>query len=61
MPVVASLNDVIFQDLDAGELQALGSMLDRIVRRAGRMIEEDLVRERPHRNRPGNALLAKKD
>lgn len=55
MPVVASLNDVIFQDLDASELQALGSMLDRIVRRAEQMIEDDLVKERPHRSRPGKA------
>ncbi|MFW7341628.1 MarR family winged helix-turn-helix transcriptional regulator [Pollutimonas sp. H1-120] len=55
MPVVASLNDVIFQDLDANELQALGSMLDRIVRRAGQMMEDDLVKERPHRSRPGKA------
>lgn len=60
MPVVASLNEIIFQDLDADELQALGSMLDRIVRRAGLMMDEDLVKERPHRSRPGHALLAKK-
>lgn len=52
MPVVASLNDGIFQDLNADELQALGSMLDRIVRRAERMMEDDLVKERPHRSRP---------
>ncbi|HWK71127.1 MAG TPA: MarR family winged helix-turn-helix transcriptional regulator [Burkholderiaceae bacterium] len=59
MPVVASLNDVIFQDLDADELRALGSMLDRIVYRAGRMLEDDLVKERPHRSRPGQAVLTK--
>src|SRR3546814_20134952 len=40
MPMVVSLNEVIFQDLDAGELQALGSMLDRIVRRADQMMQE---------------------
>lgn len=59
MPMVVSLNDVIFQDLDAGELQALGSMLDRIARRADQMMEEDLIKERPHRSRPGKALPAK--
>lgn len=60
MPVVASLNDTIFQDLDAGELQALGSMLDRIMRRADQMLEDDLIKERPHRGRPGKALLARR-
>lgn len=58
MPIVASLNEVIFQDLDAEELQALGSMLDRVMRRAGQMLEEDLIKERPHRSRPGKAALA---
>ncbi|NYT58241.1 winged helix-turn-helix transcriptional regulator [Alcaligenaceae bacterium] len=56
MPLVASLNDVIFQDLGAEEVQALGVMLDRIVSRAGRMIEDDLVKERTHRSRPGGHL-----
>ena len=52
MPVVASLNTEIFQDLDADELRALGSMLDRVVRRAGKLMEDDLIKERPHRSRP---------
>src|SRR3546814_9894510 len=56
MPMVVSLNEVIFQDLDAGELQALGSMLDRIVRRADQMMQEDLVKERPHRSRPDKGV-----
>ncbi len=56
MPVVASLNKEIFQDLDADELRALGSMLDRVVRRADQMMEDDLIKERPHRSRPGNAV-----
>ncbi|NYT84007.1 winged helix-turn-helix transcriptional regulator [Pusillimonas harenae] len=55
MPVVVSLNNMIFQDLDAAELQALTIMLDRVVRRAEQMIEDDLVKERPHRSRPGKA------
>ncbi|PLC53311.1 DNA-binding protein [Pollutimonas nitritireducens] len=55
MPVVASLNKGIFQDLDVDELRALGSMLDRVVRRAGQMMADDLIKERPHRSRPGNA------
>ncbi|HEY9571493.1 MAG TPA: MarR family winged helix-turn-helix transcriptional regulator [Pusillimonas sp.] len=56
MPMVVSLNEVIFQDLDAGELQALGSMLDRIARRADQMMQEDLVKERPHRSRPDKGV-----
>ncbi|MCC2596970.1 MarR family winged helix-turn-helix transcriptional regulator [Pusillimonas sp. MFBS29] len=52
MPLVASLNEVIFQDLDSGELQALGAMLDRIVSRAAQMIDDDLIKERTHRSRP---------
>lgn len=57
MPAVASLNEVIFQDLDADELQALGSMLDRVISRAGQMLQDDVVKERPHRNRSGKAAL----
>ncbi len=49
MPVVAGLNDLIFQDLSAQELDAFGGMLDRIIRRAGLLLEEDLVKERVHR------------
>jgi DNA-binding MarR family transcriptional regulator len=56
MPLVVSLNDVIFQDLDADELQALSSMLERIARRADQMMEDDLIKERPHRSRPERAL-----
>ncbi|MGB3290729.1 MAG: MarR family winged helix-turn-helix transcriptional regulator [Burkholderiaceae bacterium] len=55
MPVVASLNEVIFQDLNANELRALRSMLDRIVRRAGLMLDEDVIKERLHRSRPDKA------
>lgn len=55
MPVVASLNNAIFQDLDTDELRALESMLDRIVRRAGKMMDDDLIKERPHRSRPAKA------
>lgn len=55
MPVVASLNDGIFQDLDANELRALGSMLDRVFRRASQMMDDDLIKERSHRSRPAKA------
>ncbi|TEA79508.1 MarR family winged helix-turn-helix transcriptional regulator [Allopusillimonas ginsengisoli] len=53
MPIVADLNDLIFQDLSSQELHAFGTMLDRIIRRAGLMLEEDLIKERVHRGRAG--------
>lgn len=55
MPAIASLNEVVFQDLHADEREALGSILDRIIDRAGQMLEDDVVKERPYRNRSGKA------
>ncbi|WP_336973108.1 MarR family winged helix-turn-helix transcriptional regulator [Alcaligenes sp. PF14] len=51
MPVVASLNEEIFQDLSAAELSALSSMLDRVTSRAALMLESNVVQERARRNR----------
>lgn len=51
MPIVASLNEEIFQDLSAAEMSALSSMLDRISSRAALMLESNVVKERAIRNR----------
>lgn len=51
MPIVASLNEEIFQDLSAAEMVALSSMLDRISSRAALMLESNVVKERARRNR----------
>lgn len=51
MPIVASLNEEIFQDLSAAEMSALSSMLDRISSRAALMLESNVVKERARRNR----------
>ncbi|MGO3869305.1 MAG: MarR family winged helix-turn-helix transcriptional regulator [Alcaligenes sp.] len=51
MPIVASLNEEIFQDLSADEMSALSSMLDRIGSRAALMLENNVVKERARRNR----------
>lgn len=51
MPIVASLNEEIFQDLSAAEMAALSSMLDRITSRAALMLESNVVKERARRNR----------
>ncbi|QTB99424.1 MarR family transcriptional regulator [Alcaligenes sp. SORT26] len=51
MPIVASLNEEIFQDLSAAEMSALSSMLDRISNRAALMLESNVVKERARRNR----------
>lgn len=51
MPIVASLNEEIFQDLSADEMSALSSMLDRIGSRAALMLESNVVKERARRNR----------
>lgn len=51
MPIVASLNEEIFQDLSAVEMAALSSMLDRITSRAALMLESNVVKERARRNR----------
>lgn len=53
MPVIASLNELVFQDLDETEICAFNNMLNRVVLRATRMLEEDLVKERLHRGHPG--------
>jgi DNA-binding MarR family transcriptional regulator len=51
MPIVAFLNEEIFQDLSAAEMVALSSMLDRITSRAALMLESNVVQERARRNR----------
>ena len=51
MPIVASLNEEIFQDLSAAEMAALSSMLDRISSRAALVLESNVVQERARRNR----------
>jgi hypothetical protein len=51
MPIVASLNEEIFQDLSAAEMTALSSMLDRISSRAALVLESNVVQERARRNR----------
>nr|WP_202411588.1 MarR family winged helix-turn-helix transcriptional regulator [Paracandidimonas lactea] len=56
MPIVASLNEEVFQDLSPTEIVALGSMLDRIEARAAAMLESNVVQERPRRNRQGRPI-----
>ncbi len=51
MPVVAALNEEIFQDISPAEMLALSSMLDRITQRADSMLESNVVKERARRNR----------
>jgi len=55
MPVIASLNSLVFQDLSAQELSQLNDMLGRITRRSDLMLEEDIVKERLHRGRPARS------
>jgi len=52
MPVIASLNGLVFQDLSARELDLLNDMLGRIIGRAKQILEEDIVKERLHRGQP---------
>ncbi|GAB2905196.1 MarR family winged helix-turn-helix transcriptional regulator [Paralcaligenes sp. KSB-10] len=53
MPTIVELNAQVTQDLDADELRVLRKALDKITLRAQRMLEVEIIKERPHRGQPG--------
>ncbi|MGE4370575.1 MAG: MarR family winged helix-turn-helix transcriptional regulator [Burkholderiaceae bacterium] len=59
LPEVTQLNALITQDLTAGELETLQTMLGKIAARGQALQQADIVKERSHRGlarRPSNGL-----